>query len=326
VRCRLLALLLLVPAATAGAGTAADDARTLKRVRVLSGPHRGVFGLALSPDGKLLAAAQWDHHARIWDVGTGREVARLRHEERDLACVAFTPDGKQLLVGARSPAGGLVVVWDVAARKVVRRLHCHEGHVGCLGFSPDGKLLATHGLRGARLWTWPALEPRARVDVDGHRGGCAFSPDGTLLAFGGEGDKGGVVHLVDTATGERAGELSGHPTAVWTVAFSPDGETIAAGGLGPKITLWAHRTRKHLATLEKHDNDVIVLRYTPDGRFLFSGSHDGTWTLWDAKRKKPLRRERRGGDVLDAAIDAASRRIYHSCADVEVWEFPADGE
>ena len=33
-----------------------------------------VYGLAFSPDGKLLATAGFDNEVKIWDFGTGKEL------------------------------------------------------------------------------------------------------------------------------------------------------------------------------------------------------------------------------------------------------------
>jgi WD40 repeat protein len=58
--------------------------------------HGGsVSSLNFSRDGKYLAAASYDYTARVWNVESGKEVARLTHDDI-LNGVAFSPDGKHL--------------------------------------------------------------------------------------------------------------------------------------------------------------------------------------------------------------------------------------
>src|SRR4051812_23141502 len=59
--------------------------------------------LALSPDGRFLAAAaSWlshgeDHRIRVWDVSTGQLVHTLRGHTKGLVELSFSPDGKVLV-------------------------------------------------------------------------------------------------------------------------------------------------------------------------------------------------------------------------------------
>ena len=52
-----------------------------------------VIALAFSPDGQMLATASSDSSARLWDVGTGKQLQRLEHDG-PVSAVAFSPDGQ----------------------------------------------------------------------------------------------------------------------------------------------------------------------------------------------------------------------------------------
>jgi len=57
-----------------------------------------VVGVAVSPDGRQLAAACEDHALRLWDLGGPAPVVRseIRDFESGVRAVAFSPDGKRL--------------------------------------------------------------------------------------------------------------------------------------------------------------------------------------------------------------------------------------
>ena len=66
--------------------------------------------VALSADGRFLAAARPDKTISVWDLTTGAEVAR-RSGGTVVGCLAFRPDGKALASGH---ADGTAVVWDLS--------------------------------------------------------------------------------------------------------------------------------------------------------------------------------------------------------------------
>ncbi len=63
----------------------------------MKGSREGINALEVSPDGRTIASASEDRFVRLWNVATGREVARLP-VERTVNSLAFSPDGNALLV------------------------------------------------------------------------------------------------------------------------------------------------------------------------------------------------------------------------------------
>ena len=56
--------------------------------------------VAISPDGRLVAAGSLDTVVRLWDVQTGQLIERLVGHKDSVYSVAFTPDGKGLVSGS----------------------------------------------------------------------------------------------------------------------------------------------------------------------------------------------------------------------------------
>jgi WD40 repeat protein len=137
--------------------------------------------LALSPDGKVLAAG-CDKALRRWDV-SGEKPRELPPLEAGayLPALAFCPDGKTLVAGC---SDGAVRRWDVAGEKAAElpALKGHGGYVRAVAFSPDGALLAAaEGDGWVLVWD---REGKAVKEwrLGGPVSAVAFAPDSRHLA------------------------------------------------------------------------------------------------------------------------------------------------
>ena len=80
-------------------------------VRTFEGHTSGVYTVAFSADGKLLASGSGDKTIKLWDVATGTEVRTLPGHTDRVTSVAFSPDGKLL---ASSSFDGTIKLWDIS--------------------------------------------------------------------------------------------------------------------------------------------------------------------------------------------------------------------
>jgi WD40 repeat protein len=165
-----------------------------------------VDSVAISPDGKLVAAAATLGSVRVWDTETAQEVDRFKDKIRADE-VGFSPDGKVLL--AAQGSGGLQH-WDVATGTLLRQsLPVERGHFffQVIGFSQDRKFLAVIDRDSRALLVETATgKPLVRLDKDPGLFSVAVSGDGKTLATGNT-DK--VVRIWDTATAKVLHELKG---------------------------------------------------------------------------------------------------------------------
>jgi glucose repression regulatory protein TUP1 len=76
----------------------------------------GVTSVAISPDGRLVAAGSLDTAVRIWDVSTGALLHKLLGHKNSVYSVIFNPDGSGLI---SSSLDKTLKYWDV--RSLARR-------------------------------------------------------------------------------------------------------------------------------------------------------------------------------------------------------------
>src|SRR5262249_58115619 len=120
------------------------DAATGKELKQLKGHTGQVIGVAISPDGRMVASSGWDCQLRVWNLATGELIASPGKAPGGQGA-AFSPDGK--LIATWAP-DHMVRLWAVKDLKEVR---CLEGAKACVNagaFSRDGSRLLTG--------TWPS--------------------------------------------------------------------------------------------------------------------------------------------------------------------------
>src|SRR5262249_61742860 len=129
-----------------------------------------VNGVALSPNGKLLAASAWDRWVRLWELDRG-DRARLLPGDADAAGfwgVAFLANGRRVAAPA---TGAMAQVWDAADGRALRTLRGHDRTVNALAVSPDGSWLVTGG-DDRTVRVWPANLPPICLPLHGQLGGA----------------------------------------------------------------------------------------------------------------------------------------------------------
>ena len=91
---------------TATRASSDSGTRRTGRLRFPPIPHSNwVAALAFQPDGKVLAAGDYDGLVRFWDTSTGREIGRPLAQGEIVLSLAYSPDGTMIAVGLASDEG-----------------------------------------------------------------------------------------------------------------------------------------------------------------------------------------------------------------------------
>ncbi len=247
-------------------------ARSGRLLRTLSGIGSLAISGAVSPDGKLVAAADNEDRIGVWDAATGRHLVSFyrHHPQTDVATdvtLKFSPDSTLVLSADQS---GVTFVWQARTGRVLNEIHGPGPPQGMYdevmggAISPNDQLVVTTSGWDNDAHVYRIGHPGELITLQGHSDGiddAAFSPDSTLIATT-------AGHPV--CTGAGIGPTCDNSTRVWDtqqssplltlrndggtrVAFSPDGTSLVINtlsvqdvsspyGSGPSETHFPYQT------------------------------------------------------------------------------------
>lgn len=305
--------------------------RLLQVLRPPLGPGNegSLYAVAVSPDGRHVAAAGWtgfDWNRRsqvyVFDRVSGQMTSRLEgYLPATVAHLAFNPEGSQLAATLTGRNGVRVWNWRQGGAPLV------DSAYGDSSFGASwakGGLLATASYDGKlRLYRVDAgkLNKLAEASSAGgarpHR--VAFSPDGRSLAVG-HADSARVVVLdgstlalqfEPSANGISNGQLP-------LVAFSADGKALAAAGSwqqGGKtqVRSWAQGGRGASLDTPVATNTVLALAALPGVGWLV-GTGDPLWGVLNtagsfAPRGQPATADLRGSTGQALLLASGGRQV-----------------
>jgi len=198
-----------------------------------------VLCLAITPDGKTLAAGGCDRAVRIFDLSEGIAKAKLvqtveNHADWVLGCT-LTPDGKYLVTAGRDKTAK---VWDLKTKESVVTFPEHQNIVYAVAVKSDGSAGFSVGA-DKQIRTWKPSGEGKQVKAVGGHGDEIFkivaNPKKPMLATS-SADK--TVRLWDLDKLTSTKTLSGLSDYVYAVGFSPDGTLVAGGSYDGSVEIW----------------------------------------------------------------------------------------
>jgi DNA-binding beta-propeller fold protein YncE len=247
------------------------DLATL-RVRATAPTGQGPHEVAVSPDGRLAAVANYGAQEpggtlTLLDVErrAAAKTIDLREHRRPHG-IAWLADGRRVVVTSETSRALLVV--DTASGAVARVPTLQEG-THMVALSPDRRLAYTANIKSSSI---------SVVDLEGQS-------------------------LVRTVPAPERPE---------GIDVSPDGREVWAAPImvGPRergegsVVVFDARTLEQLATFPSGGETPNRLRFTPDGRrVLVSNAASGNVTIFDAKARAPLAAVELPRDLQKAPVE-----------------------
>jgi WD40 repeat protein len=284
--------------------------------------------LALSPDGRILAAGAEDGAVLLWDARTMRRIGAPLNAGVSSGRVAFSPDGRRLAVMSDAISGFQVLISDLATRGVLLTLPVPAGDTepGKLTWTRDARIVAVGSGTGRLIFYDTATgREKGRVDVPGAGTSRAVDayPAGDKVLGIAEGTRDAV--LVDPRTARIVRRIV-LPVPASGAGVSRDGRSVAVGDVRGDVVIDDVKTGRVLRRNRAHASVVTDLVFSPDGRTVASLSDDEKVMVWGVKTgKQRLTLQGHTGSILGGAFAPDGRTLYTDGLDSSVIKWDVSG-
>jgi len=227
---------------------------------------KDVWCLAVSNDGKWIAAGTSWGDMLVWDAKTYEQVFAHREDSNTIHGVDFSPDSTRLV----SASHGTAIVWDIATAKEVQILR-HRDWVIAAKYSPQGDRIATATKDSVRVYD--SNDGRLLMDIN-----ATITPrfNTGLVWFNNH-----LLVLSDSQI-KQFEASTGSAVAKWPVPDTDGSSCIAIPKYGAfiaystkrTVTLWDMATHTQLSLIQ-HPQRIHSIALSPDNLFIAVCGWDG---------------------------------------------------
>lgn len=243
------------------------------------------YSLAISPDGKWLAAAgmnaisQTNNFVELYDLANIKEAPRkITGYIYGIENLVFTPASDGFY--SRDNSGRSVKFCDL---KTSREVIQSAVKINAIALSPDGKTLAGAAEitdRNGSLFLWDTEQNYAAREIKNISSAVTavdFGPEGRRVVLG---DNQGIVKIYDNSAGMVVRVLSGHKSVIEQIKFNHAGTFMATASKDRTVRLWNMRQLKEQPiVLNDHSDWVWSVSFSPDDEQLLASIHSATETV-----------------------------------------------
>ena len=298
------------------------------RVPIDAGHEGQVYAVAVSPDGRTVAAGgwtgwDWDKKASIYffDVLSGELLRRLGGFDNVVNALAWMPDGEHLAVGLQGQAGFRVL--RLKDGKIATADAQYKDDLMDMDISRRGRIVTTALDGFVRLYDRQFKLIGRRTVPGGNKPiSVRFSPDAETIAVGFiDVPKISVIAAQDLSFQYHAdaGKIA-HQVGFTSVVWSSDGTLLYASGqhagegLNP-VYRWKNQGREAPEKIGLTQNRITEIQQMPDNHIAFAAEDPGVGVMAPDGKLKSFR----GPDI--ANFSRAQKQLALS-ADASVVRYP----
>jgi RNA polymerase sigma factor (sigma-70 family) len=278
------------------------DTRSKKRIGVLPTSLEYIMSVAVSADGRRLAAcagvpSRSTETLALWNLSKRGRAERMSlsglKQPRLCLDVAFSPDGNTLAFAGDDN----VHLWSLADRAVEKwrtPLFSRDHHLRQIDMSGDGKRLIANDSGVLRMWELDGAEPKERVAPTGHTSsitGLAYGRRGNLASV--DFDCNLCLWDLNQSQPQARSLLTSRRSGLNRIALSADGNTALASLTDGTLSLWdltKGTPQKKLSWGVRNPPRVAAgatAVFSPDEKTVISCGVDHTIRFWDITRDPP---------------------------------------
>jgi WD40 repeat protein len=213
----------------------------------------------ISPDGKLVAAGDYEGTFYFWDMSTGDLL-------KTMTCLSWAH----------------LIKWSPDGRKFA---------ILCFDFTED--------VSSIRILDAESYQLLISIESDWVKEPYQFiswSPDSTRIAVAGGNDETGTfinpVYVFDANSGEEILKIIKHTGGVWAARWSPNGERLVSGSSDDTTRIWDVETGAELLTLTTPNDWMADPSWSPDGQHvvvtignIIGPGRSGVWRVWQTTQE-----------------------------------------
>jgi eukaryotic-like serine/threonine-protein kinase len=277
--------------AITGAGLYYLDTQNLTARHFIDGEGM-LTSLAVSPDGKSVAAGDREGTVRIWEIESGQKKYELKDKAGEIITLVFSPDSSSIVF---SDANKNIYLWSPRQGKFLTFPPKHGLGIHSLIFSDNGSNIYS-GSYDFQIIVWDASgKSRDKFTTNKKINAIAISPDSRYLAAA---MSDANIKVWSRITKEVVIEISAPQLATnfTSIEFLPNSENFVTGSEDGYIRLWNLSDKKPVWEATSTDKDNNPLGRTRIKTLALSGGgsqiavmyDNGMIDLWNLSTKEKV--------------------------------------
>ena len=228
---------------------------------------RAVVCIAVSKDGRWIAAGTYQGNVFVWDAKTHEQVFKHKEDSHAIKGVDFSPDSTRLVFASDNETAS---IWDILAGKRLQTL-LHDNPLSAAKYSPQGDRIATATPDSIRVWD--SKDGRLFLDIEVgvtpyYNTGLLWS-NNHLFAI-----SDGKIKEIDASTGSAVSQWSVPKRDYYSrIALPKHGQFIAYSA-NRTVTFWDTSSHIQLGHTQ-HPQDIRSIALSPDDKFIAVGGEEG---------------------------------------------------